>query len=99
MPRKKFIVSDDDGNILRTGVCPAAVLELQAHGPNEYSHEGVASDIKDKIVNGKPTRRPQAEIDARTPKAAPVLAPADRPARITQAQWDALEARVVKLET
>ncbi len=92
-----YVVYADDGEILRTGTCPAYAVARQAMA-GEHVMVGQANDIEDKIVAGEIQRRPQAEIDARTPKPPPGLAPEDRPARITQGQWDALEARVEALE-
>lgn len=60
---KNFIVHDINGNILRTGSCPDDMMEIQA-GQGELVMEGKANDIEDKIVEGKITRKTEAEIDA-----------------------------------
>lgn len=41
---KDYVVYDGQGSILRTGKCPAAMLEIQATGADEFVIEGMASD-------------------------------------------------------
>ena len=46
---KHFIVYDTTGNILRTGMCPDDMFDLQK-GENELIMEGIANDIKHHMV-------------------------------------------------
>lgn len=59
---KQFIVYNSNGEILRTGVCPDNMMELQAKG-NETVIEGIANDIENKIVSGGIVRKTEEEID------------------------------------
>jgi hypothetical protein len=59
---KKYIVHDETGKILRTGICPASMLRMQAQR-GEFAIEGEANDIEHKIIDGKIIRKPQVEID------------------------------------
>jgi hypothetical protein len=47
---KNYIIYDEDGNILRTGRCPANMLNLQVK-LGEYIMEGVANDST-QIISG-----------------------------------------------
>lgn len=47
----KFIVHDAEGNILRTGQCPADHLAMQAK-EGEFVIEGIANDAAHRIENG-----------------------------------------------
>ena len=58
-----YIVHDKDGNILRTGTCPADMFSLQAQ-QGETVMEGIANDMENRIVEGKIVRKSEAEIDA-----------------------------------
>ena len=58
-----YIVHDKDGNILRTGICPQDMVQLQA-GTDEFVMEGAANDIEHRIVKGKIVRKSEAEINA-----------------------------------
>ena len=57
-----YIVYNKDGNILRTGVCPESMVQLQV-GIDEFVIEGIANDMEDKIVEGKIVRKSEAEIN------------------------------------
>lgn len=48
---KNYIVYDQTGNILRTGICPDHLLKSEA-GEGEKVIEGIASDKEHFIVNG-----------------------------------------------
>ena len=56
-----YIVYDKDGNILKTGICPQDMVQLQA-GTDEFVMEGAANDIEHRIVKGKIVRKSEAEI-------------------------------------
>ena len=58
-----YIVYDKDGNILRTGICPQDMVQLQT-GTDEFVMEGAANDIEHRIVKGKIVRKSEAEINA-----------------------------------
>jgi len=58
-----YIVHDKDGNILKTGICPQDMVQLQA-GTDEFVMEGAANDIEYRIVKGKIVRKSEAEINA-----------------------------------
>ena len=58
-----YIVYDKDGNILKTGICPQDMVQLQA-GTDEFVMEGAANDIEHRIVKGKIVRKSEAEINA-----------------------------------
>jgi len=58
-----YIVYDKDGNILKTGICPQDMVQLQA-GTDEFVMEGTANDIEHRIVKGKIVRKSEAEINA-----------------------------------
>lgn len=54
---KNYIVHDIGGNILRTGVCPDDLIDMEA-GEGETVIEGVASDVHHIIVDGTVQDRP-----------------------------------------
>ena len=54
---KNYIVHDQNGNILRTGVCPDDMMYLNAR-ENETVIEGIASDKRHIVVNGKICDKP-----------------------------------------
>jgi len=58
-----YIIHDKDGNILKTGICPQDMVQLQA-GTDEFVMEGAANDIEYRIVKGKIVRKSEAEINA-----------------------------------
>ena len=57
-----YIIYDKDGNILKTGICPQDIVQLQA-GTDEFVMEGIANDIEDRIIKGKIVRKSEAEIN------------------------------------
>lgn len=57
-----YIVYNSNGEIIKTGVCPSAMVPLQVK-MGEYVIEGNANDIRDRVVNGKVVPKSQAEID------------------------------------
>ena len=59
---KNYIVHDESGNILRTGVCPDDMMYLNAR-ENETIIEGIASDKRHIVVNGKICDKP-VDLDA-----------------------------------
>ena len=52
-----FIIYDGIGKIIRTGSCPASMVDVQA-GDGEYVTIGSASDITQYIYNGNITNKP-----------------------------------------
>ena len=59
---KNYIVHDENGNIIRTGVCPEDMMYLNAR-ENETVIEGIASDKRHVVVNGKICNKP-VDLDA-----------------------------------
>jgi hypothetical protein len=59
---KNYIVHDESGNILRTGVCQDDMMYLNAR-ENETVIEGIASDKRHIVVNGKICDKPK-DLDA-----------------------------------
>ena len=57
-----YIVYDESGTILRTGICPDDMFSLQAQ-QGETVMEGIANDIEDRIIKGKIVRKSEAEIN------------------------------------
>jgi len=49
---KQYIVYNSIGKILRIGICPDDMMEIQA-GQDEFVMEGVANDVKHVIVDSK----------------------------------------------
>ena len=62
---KNYIVYNDAGKILRTGVCPDTDFLAQAH-ENELVMEGEADDSLHWIDNGLVTNQPIIETDVAT---------------------------------
>ena len=60
---KNYIVFNGDGEILRTGICPDDMMNIQVQ-EGELVMEGKASDIEHRIVKGKIVRKSEAEINA-----------------------------------
>ena len=100
-----FIVYNSDKKILRTGSCPDTMVGLQANA-NEFVCEGTADDATQKMefdgfatqgqpINPHVVNKTQAEIDAETPASVP---DEERPATITNKQWQAIQDRVAALE-
>jgi hypothetical protein len=61
---KNFIIYNQSGQILRTGTCPANMMNIQ-HGPDEFILEGIADDSKYYIKNGIITEHPEEVIAAK----------------------------------
>jgi len=59
---KNYIVHDQNGNILRTGVCPDDMMDLNAR-ENETIIEGIANDKRHIVLNGKICDKP-VDFDA-----------------------------------
>ena len=59
---KNYIVHDENGNILRTGICQDDMMYLNAR-ENETVIEGIASDKRHIVVNGKICDKP-VDLDA-----------------------------------
>ena len=101
-----FIVYDAIGKILRTGICPKSVLQVQATGPTEFVIEGEADDAVDKIEieefddKGKPIKvrikkKTPEEIEAERPPEVPFK---KQQANITNEQYEDLLKRIAELE-
>ena len=58
---KNYIVYDESGTILRTGICPENMVKIQAQ-ENELVLEGEANDVECRIINGKIVRKTEKEI-------------------------------------
>ena len=58
---KNYIVFNGDGEILRTGICPDDMMNIQVQ-EGELVMEGAANDIEHRIVKGKIVRKSEAEI-------------------------------------
>ena len=59
---KNYIVHDENGNILRTGICQDDMMYLNAR-ENETVIEGIANDKRHIVVNGKICDKP-VDLDA-----------------------------------
>lgn len=75
---KQYIVYDDDGVILSTGVCPDRDFNKQAR-TGQHVIEGVANDVLQKVVDGKVVDKGPTEIPVNPPPT-PFK---NRPARIS----------------
>lgn len=75
---KNFIIHDENGNILSTGTCPDGDMKLQPL-PGQFVIEGVANDVKHKIVDGKVVEKYPGE----QPPQPPIVPYKNRPARIS----------------
>lgn len=53
-----FIVYDQEGVILRTGVCPPEMIDLQA-GDAEFVMEGTANDVTQMVIDGQVVDKPE----------------------------------------
>ena len=60
---KNYIIYNRDGGILRTGICPDDMMNIQVQ-EGEFVMEGAANDIEHRIVKGKIVRKSEAEINA-----------------------------------
>ena len=60
---KNYIVYDKSGTILRTGICPDDMMNIQVQ-EGELVMEGAANDIELRIVKGKIVRKSETEINA-----------------------------------
>ena len=58
---KNYIVYDESGTIVRTGICPKNMVKIQAQ-KGELIMEGKANDIEDRVINGKIIRKTEREI-------------------------------------
>jgi len=61
---KNYIVYNLQGKILRTGICPDDMFDIQAQ-KGEYIIEGTANDRLQKIVNGKVVDKLLEEIPSK----------------------------------
>ena len=58
---KNYIVYDESGTILRTGICPENMVKIQAQ-KGEFIMEGKANDVECRIINSKIVRKTEEEI-------------------------------------
>jgi len=94
---KSYIIYDESGRILRTGVCPEDVFDKQTE-VDEFIVEGSADDITQKIVDGKIVDKTPEEIEAeKPPEPTPVPIEQQR-ANITNGQLQDILTRLDKLE-
>lgn len=89
-----YIVYNQDGKIMRTGVCNKDVLHLQAVNDDELTMEGTANDVIQKIINGKIVNKTPEEIEADNP----TVPFEERPAFITNKQLQNVLDRISVLE-
>jgi len=89
-----YVVYDTTGKILRIGISSSRPIRSQA-GINEFVLEGTANDRTQKVIDGKIVDKTPEEIEAEKPKPVPVE---NRPARITNKQWQAVLERLDRLE-
>lgn len=89
---KSYIVYNNDGKILRTGMCPDEAFLKQAQ-VGEFVMEGAASDYSQKIVNGKVVNKTPEEIVAENPPE-PEVPWGDQPAQITNKEWEAAKVKL-----
>ena len=57
---RKFVVYNEAGDILRTGICPDGSIALQK-ADGQFVMEGVANDATQHVVDGKIVDKPPAE--------------------------------------
>jgi len=89
----KFIVYNRNGKILRTGICAAKDLLLQA-GKSEFAIKGMANDLIQKIVAGEIVNKTTEEIELDSP----VVLAGEQPANIANKQWQDVLKRLSDLE-
>ena len=92
--KKKFIIYNAVGEILRTGGCSEKTFLGQAKD-GEFIMEGTANDIIHKVQGGQVVMKTLQEIEASKP---PVVLKKETEKRILYKEWDALVARVEALE-
>jgi hypothetical protein len=92
-----YVYDPSTGRILRAGCCPADMIEKQGRpGESEIAVEGVADDLRQKVVAGILRDKSSEEIEAAQPKP---ISYDDQPAGVTRKQWQDLQARLAALET
>lgn len=104
----KYIIYDNTGKILRRIQCPPGLSLLQAKD-SEFVMEGTANDVTQKVkfdgldekgqpVNPRIVDKTPEEIEADNPPI-PEIPEGERPAHITNAQWQEVLLRLKKLES
>jgi len=94
----KYLIYDKVGIILRTVECSPAMASIQVK-KGEFIMEGEANDDVCKIINGKIVSKTPEEIEATNPTPNPAPVPFEKQiAYITNKQWQAVLARLNKLE-
>lgn len=91
-----YIIYDKTGTILRTVDCPPVVAAMQAK-EGEFIIKGRANDLTQKIVGDKIVDKTPEEIEAENP-APPIVPVGQRPAYITNEQWQAVLKKIEALE-
>ena len=90
-----------DKEILRTGSCPASMMNAQA-GPGEYVKEGKlrngTDDRTQKMQGDQVVDKTPSEIEADNPSIVPIPEE-DRPTVISKKDWQALQNTVVDLQS
>jgi len=95
---KNYIVYETDtGKIVRTGQCTNTMFSAQA-GVGEDVLEGTASDIIQKVVDGKVVDKTPEEIEAQKPPIPEPIPYKEQPASITNEQYQTLLGRLANLE-
>lgn len=89
---KSYIVYDEEGKILRTGICPDEAFLKQAQ-TGEFVMEGAANDYFQKIVGGRVVDKTPEEIAEENPPE-PVVPWEDQPARITNREWELVKDKL-----
>jgi len=93
---KKFVVYNQEGEILRTGYCAGEDFFRQAQD-GEFVMEGIANDVIQKIVDGNIVDKTPEEIKRENPSP-PEIPESQRPAYITNEQWQDVLNRLKVLE-
>lgn len=104
---KKFVVYNKQKEILRTGVCQNNTFDLQAK-KNEFVMEDSANDVTQKVefdgfdekgqpIDPRVVNKTPAEIEKDNPTP-PEIPIGQRPASITNEQWQAIQDRLENLE-
>lgn len=104
----KFLVHNQKGKILRTGMCSGNDFSRQAHD-GEFVMEDTANDLTQKIefdgfdekgqpINSRVINKTPEEIEADNPTP-PEIPFEQKPAHITNEQWQAVQNRLADLES
>lgn len=88
---KDFIVYNSQEEILRTGLCQDIDFFIQATKEGEFVMEGMADSVTQKITNvgiaGKVVNKTTQKIEEEKLPESPEILESQRPATITNEQW------------